>query len=133
MLSSKIETGTLSETKSVHNRLFEAVKKVCTEGDSGCGDSDAEVEQVEDKEAAVGSTSKKSIFDLSLLQKLAISFAGPVIAYAIFRFAVGGRSGPTLSGSDLRLLLAKIDSLQKDVETLQKAVDALTIMLKEKR
>jgi len=132
MLSSKIETGTISETKNVHNRLFEAVKKVCTTGDSGAGDSDAEVEQAEEEEAPVGSTSKTSIFDLPLLQKLAISVAGPVIAYAIFRFAFGGRSGPTLGGSDLRLLLGKIDSLQKDVETLQKTVDALTIMLKEK-
>ncbi|CAJ1961069.1 unnamed protein product [Cylindrotheca closterium] len=137
MLSSKIETGTISETKSVHNRLFEAVKKVCTTGGSESGDSDdeveVEVEQVEDEEVAGGSTSTTSIFDLPLVQKLAISVAGPVIAYAIFRFAFGSRSGSTLGGSDLQLLLGKVDSLQKDVETLQKAVDALTIMLKEKR
>jgi len=132
MLSGKIETGTISETKNVHNRLFEAVKNACTTSGSRVSDSDAEVEEADEKDTEVAAAPKTSLFDLPLLQKLAICVGGPVIVYAIFKFAFGGRSS-TLGGGDVRLLLAKINSLQKDIQTLQKTVDALTIMLKEKR
>jgi hypothetical protein len=139
MLTSKIKSGTISETKNVHNRLFEAVRNACSvPGEDFESDTEDEADDIatEDKEAERGimATLKKSFYALPLGTKIAACAAAVYVLLKLSPFVLGSNStsGSCLSGDDFKYLISQIDELQGQVKSLQKSVDAIAISMKEK-
>jgi hypothetical protein len=144
MLKSQIKSGTIAETKNVHLRLFDAVKKACVssedvrlekedskvEGDEDVDDDDDE----DDDENEIIKTEE------NLLDKLQRNFAESTIASSIgaVAFLFTGRllfraifGSGTLS--DTQRLENRIEDLQSEVRALHVSIDLITGLLKEMR
>jgi hypothetical protein len=144
MLKSQIKSGTIAETKNVHLRLFDAVKKACVssedvrlekedskvEGDEDVDDDDDE----DDDENEIIKTEE------NLLDKLQRNFAESTIASSIgaVAFLFAGRllfraifGSGTLS--DTQRLENRIEDLQSEVRALHVSIDLITGLLKEMR
>jgi hypothetical protein len=135
MLKSQIKSGTIAETKHVHLRLFDAVKRACTNSQDGESDNDndkdEEVEvEIESNEAEpnlfasvghfVGSLDVSTL--VSLLGVVAFLSAGRYFSQAIF-----GNSGQ----SDMQRMENHIQELRHEVRALHRSLDLVTLLLKE--
>lgn len=141
MMQSQIRSGTITETKSVHLRLFDAVKKACaTPGDDGA-DNDNEEEEADEIEGDTGEQGwlaklgLSDYFDLGkisgylggskivpLVGVAALYFAGRYLTSAIF-----GSSGH----SDIERLEATVQELRSEVRALHDSIDSITLLLKD--
>jgi VAD1 Analog of StAR-related lipid transfer domain/GRAM domain len=130
MLKSQIKAGTISETKNVHLRLFDAVKRACTvPGETQAqvgGDIEEEAEEVEEVEPQKGPLNKlRSILGVD---SSVIVVAG--IGVLCFLFLLNRMFGR--STSDFRRLESRIDELQDDIRALKQAMEIVIELLKEK-
>ena len=133
MLKSQIKTGTISETKNVHTRLFEAVKRACTNSEEGESDSDEDDEVEQEIETK---TFGSNIF--ATLRQFAASYDVPAFIPSIGMVAmlcVGGYFTLAMlrnSGeSKIQGLENEIRELRHEVHALHKSIDAMTILLKD--
>ncbi len=143
MMKSQIKSGTITETKSVHLRLFDAVKRACTspgDGESANDNEDEEEEaEVQSSSGETGSLSWmgqlsnffgvgnfSSYMDSSkiipLLGVVAIFFTGRLLTRVTF-----GDSGPT----DIQRLEYTVQELRNEVRALHETIDSMTLLLKE--
>lgn len=142
MLKNQIKSGTISETKNVHLRLFDAVKKACshpteTEAEGG---TDVELDDEEVKsEAETATPSKRGlswlqrIFSISLSDSSTVTLVVGGICTLIFfsRFSLITTNGD--SQTDFRRLESRIDELQDDVRALKLSMEIMIELLKEKK
>ena len=135
MLKSQIKSGTIAETKHVHLRLFDAVKRACKNLQDGESDNDNDKDEEVEEEIEsikaepnllaglgrfVGSLEVSTI--VSLLGLVAFLSAGRYFSLALF-----GNAGP----SDIQRLENHIQELKHEVRALHKSLDLLTLLLKE--
>jgi VAD1 Analog of StAR-related lipid transfer domain len=133
MLKSQIKSGTISETKNVHLRLFNAVKKACSRaGLSPEGD----LEEEETEEVVEVETKKPEGGILATLQdaglKSPLGAVGLVAAFVVGRYVLSyffGSSGQ----ADIARLEMQIGEMQEDIRALQKSVDMMLEILRESR
>jgi len=136
MLKSQIKSGTISETKNVHLRLFNAVKKACT----AAGEAPVEeVEEVEEEEEEVGIPEKG--FLLTLKEKIsgvpsfgstAVYTTGLMAALFFGRYFLKASMGAA-GQADIQRLETQISDLQQEIRTLQKSVEQVVDLLKNQR
>ena len=139
MLKSQIKSGTIAETKHVHLRLFDAVKKACKNSEEGQLDKEdcKEEEEGEEEEIEISKAEPDLLarlgnlagsLDVSTIASsigvVALLFAGRYLSRAIF-----GSAGH----SDTRRLENRIQELQDEVRALHKSIDLVTVLLKEMR
>jgi hypothetical protein len=131
MLKNQIKSGTISETKNVHMRLFNAVKKACTEPGVTPSSEPEEEEELETVEAE-NETQEGGLFALPKQGGL----RSPLVAVCLLTTLLVGRYmlphvfGPA-GQSDVGHLEMQISQLQEEVRTLQKSVDLIVSLLKE--
>lgn len=143
MMKSQIKSGTITETKSVQMRLFDAVKKACATPGGGEAENDtAEDEGEEENESNTteqGLLSKLGQFSEYLdLGKLSGYFGGPNVvpfvgAAALFflgRYVTSALFGSS-SPSKIQRLEATILDLRSEVRALHDSIDSITLLLKE--
>lgn len=143
MLKSQIKSGTIAETKNVHLRLFEAVKKACVDSeDVQLGNQDSKDEGEEDVDDDNDDNDETEITktEENLLDKLQRNFAERSIASSmgVVAFLFAGRllfraifgSGAL---SDTQRLENRIEDLQSEVRALHTSIDLITGLLKEMR
>jgi hypothetical protein len=127
MLKNQIKSGTISETKNVHLRLFNAVKRACSPEVTLSGEPEEE-EEVEAVEA--GTEEPGGI--LALLQKgvlqSPLGALGFLATVLIWRYVIAYVFGP----SDVVRLEMQISQLQEEIQTLQKSMDLILKLLQEK-
>jgi len=136
MFKSQIKAGTIDESKNVHIRLFDAVKKACKslDGDQSDDDVDVDDDTVED----VATTSKSAPDLLARLGSFATSLDIPTIASSIGvaclffagKYFVRSIFGPS-GHSDTQRLQSQVQDLQHEVRALHKSIDLLTGLLIE--
>ena len=139
MMQSQIRSGTVTETKSVHLRLFDAVKKACATPGDGEADNEEEEEEEDNTE---GDTTEQGLLakvaqylDLGqfssylggskivpLVGVAALYFAGRYLTSAIF-----GSSGH----SDIERLETTVHDLRSEVRALHDSMDSITLLLKD--
>mmetsp|Transcript_111844 Transcript_111844/g.228999 ORF Transcript_111844/g.228999 Transcript_111844/m.228999 type:complete len:915 (+) Transcript_111844:1197-3941(+) len=139
MLKSQIKSGTVTETKHVHLRLFDAVKKACktTQNDQPDDDDDDDDTYNEKVEEEEGSTKGEqnffaklgnlaSFLDASVLASsigvVALLFAGRYCTQFIFGYS---------SQSDIQRLENRIQELKDEVHALHKSLDLVTVIVKD--
>jgi len=135
MLKSQIKAGTIEETKSVHLRLFGAVKKVCKSLHGGQSGDEVDEEEVEDESIEISNVepgllaklgSFASSLDVSTIATsvgvVSLLFFGKCFAYTLL-----GSS----SHSDTHRLENRIQELQDEVRALHKSIDLVTRLLRE--
>jgi hypothetical protein len=134
MLKNQIRSATISETRNVHRRLFEAVRKVC----STPGETPEEPEEEEEEE-----TTKEEDLEVGLLAKLEdlvsqvpvdrrIVYAGAALALPVVWKLLSYVFGSSQT-RDVGYLGHRIDELQDEIRTLQKSVDVIIALLKEQK
>lgn len=134
MLKNQIKSGTISETKNVHVRLFNAIKKACSKTD------DTQVEEFEE-EVEEAKFEMKSVtserFELSHLREFmssssaALAF-GIVVILVLGRFVLNFAFGQSSGQTDIARLEMQIVQLQEEVRVLQNSVNRLVDLLNEK-
>jgi len=137
MLKSQIKSGTIAETKNVHLRFFDAVKKACRNtGDLPSDKEDPNEEEEENIEESMESNqTDQSLFSMlpeSIAKSVNIYTIGPLIGVASFLFlgrffSVFGSPGQ----SDTQRLGTQIQELHEEVRALRISVDLVTALLKE--
>jgi hypothetical protein len=129
MLKSQIKAGTLSETKNVHVRLFNAVKKACMVP------GEAEVEEEEEEEEETKEVKVKGSFLAKLGEIIpsntasAVALIGVLLVGRYFLTTAFGASGH----GDMERLEIQIGQLQEEVRSLRESVDLLVNLLNDKR
>jgi hypothetical protein len=131
MLKSQIKSGTISETKNVHLRLFNAVKKACAvQGEPQAEDEEEEV-TLEVVKAEPG-------FFATIQEKFP-SIGGSTAVYALGLFATifFGRyflsaAFGSVGQNDIQRLESQISDLQEEVRAMQKSLDRIVDLLNEK-
>jgi hypothetical protein len=144
MLKSQIKSGTISETKNVHLRLFEAARKVCSTPGQTPEEPEEEEEGTEEEEgvaeeqefeAAPLAKLQNMLGDLPVDKKIVL-FAAAVVAFTLvgksFSYFFGSRYAPVMSSYDDEYLGRRIDEIQDEVRALQRSVDLVIELLKEK-
>ena len=144
MMKSQIKSGTTIETKNVHLRLFDAVKRACMSPGDDESDNDKEEEEEEETErdtAELGLLSCLGPFSdyidlgqfssyiggskiVSLVGVAALFFAGRYLTQAIF-----GNSGK----SDIERLEITIQELRNEVHALHESIDSMSLLLKDSK
>jgi len=139
LLKSQIRSGTLSETKPVHESLFAFVKETLAE-EGAC--NGAEIDG-DDNEDDVSSTEKGgSIQDEGILGTLTSNLPGVVkenlhfvapIVVVLFLWIIRRAfwSTPSFGGQEISTLNAKIDGLQAEMKLMRHTIDELAEFLKE--
>ena len=137
MLKSQIKSGTIAETKHVHLRLFDAVKRACTNSQDGESDNDNDNDKDEEAEEVIESIKAEPNFFASLGRFVGslevstiVSLLGVVAFLSAGRYfsqAMFGNSGP----SDIQRLENHIQELKHEVRALHKSLDLVTLLLKE--
>ena len=124
VLKSQIRNGCLSETKNVHNRLFEAVAVACAV-------PAGELLERKDEEVKDDISGKL----MSLLST--IPLGKEIFIYAVFyslmmlsSFLFGGKSS---DAAEIKLLMSKVDALQEEVKSLQDSIMVLTSLVQGKQ
>lgn len=139
MLTSKIKSGTISETKNVHSRLFEAVRSTCSvPGEEGGSDTEDHTDDIDADEAALAekelehdgivATFKKLFTSLPFGTKVALVAACPAFLYVVFklsRFGSHHSKETCVSTDDMTHLISQLHELQAEVKALKKSVDVL--------
>lgn len=133
LLKSQIKAGTIIETKNVHTRLFNAVKKACVEpGDATRGEEDEE-NDVGEKE---GETENVDTSLLTMAREVGLMSplraAGLVVALFVGQYAFSYVFGSSGQGNIDRLE-SQMSELQEEVRALQKSVDTIVELLKSSR
>ena len=130
MLKSQIKSGTISETKNVHLRLFNAVKKACA--------IQGELQAEEDEEEAIVVTAEPG-FLTTIQEKLssiggstAISAVGLLAAIYFGRYILNVAFG-SAGQNDIQRLESQISDLQEEVRAMQKSLDLIIDLLNEKK
>ncbi|KAL3917701.1 MAG: hypothetical protein SGILL_004588 [Bacillariaceae sp.] len=131
MLKSQIRAGTISETKNVHVRLFNAVKKACTvPGETEVEEAEEDEEPAKEEEAGILAT-LRAIIPKSLRQADTTTSAAALIA-AIFvaRYFLNSLGG---SGqANVARLEMQVGDLQDEVRSLRESVDLLVELLNKR-
>lgn len=131
MLKSQIMSGTITETKQVHSRLFNAVKKACAnpqDDELDVDDSKNDVVEEDDRSSSTKPNvlSKlggvRGLIDASTIGIVALLFGGIYFILTIF-----GNSGQ----SDIQRLENHIQELRHEVHALHKSIDFVTFLLKD--
>jgi len=142
MMKSQIKSGTITETKSVQMRLFDAVKKACaTPGDGEADDGKEEEEEGENETDTTeqGLLSKLGQFsDYLDLGKLSgylggskiVPFVGAAALFFVGRFLTSALFGSS-SPSEIQRLEATILELRSEVRALHDSIDSITLLLKD--
>ncbi|KAG7355765.1 protein of unknown function DUF4782 containing protein [Nitzschia inconspicua] len=133
MLKNQIKSGTISETKNVHLRLFNAVKKACAEPGA------ATTAEPEDEEELQDVKIETDIRDGGLLAVIRegccaspLGAAGLIAAFVVGSYAfkyVFGSSGQ----AEIARLEIQMGELQEEVRALKKSVDLILQLLQENR
>ena len=122
MLKRQIREGTLSETKNVHNRLFEAVRSACTGVE--LTEPEVEDEKREDKKTnPVVLAQFMALLSTLPHGKEVFIFVVFFILMRLSSFLFGGRN------SDVQLLLSKVDELQNEVLYLKESINLIVSAL----
>lgn len=137
MLKNQIKSGTISETRNVHLRLFDAVKRACSVPGATESDVGGDVEEADETETStppqkgplnkLGSMLGIESSDSSTAIMIAVAvgtlfFLGRVVVNSLFGNA----------GSDIQRLESRIDELQDDVRALKQSIEIMIELLKEK-
>ncbi|KAL3913942.1 MAG: hypothetical protein SGILL_006294 [Bacillariaceae sp.] len=129
MLKSQIKAGTISETKNVHVRLFNAVKKACTVP----GEASAEEDADEEEDIEVTKEGKQGM--LATLGEMipsnatsAIVVIAAILVGRYFMTSAFGTSGHT----EIARLELQVGQLQEEVRSLRESVALLVDLLNKK-
>ena len=137
LLKNQIKSGTISETKNVHLRLFDAAVKACS-ASSGRGTDEDSIEIDDD---AITEQQKKEVTSfstnsdlLSILSSVSSNSRFMLVGAAVFAtILLFGRRGATLQPHDVALLHERIDNLEAEIRSLTKSIDTLVTQLNRKR
>lgn len=137
MMKSQIKSGTITETKSVHLRLFDAVKKACknTQDDKSDNNEDEEDEDEDEKEFEMKKAEQNLFAKLEYFASyldgsatlLLIGVIALILAAKWFSQAVFKES----SQSDIQRLESHIQELRNEVRALHKSIELVTLLVKE--
>eukprot|EP00980_Cylindrotheca_fusiformis_P023807 scaffold11032_cov122-Cylindrotheca_fusiformis.AAC.8 len=142
MLTSKIKAGVVTETKSIHNRLFEAVRVACSvPGEDLESDPEDEADDLNTSDAPMSDKKGgngivavliKMFQSLSFGTKIVLVAACPGILYLLLKFSpLGKRNNPSISPGDLEELIRQINEMRGEMKELQKSVDAIKTSMRE--
>jgi hypothetical protein len=139
LFAKQIRTGTVSETRPVHLKLFEAIKKACASA-SGKEIVEEEKEELEEEKAAGGLDEIRAQllalvpFDVSDRTKMLIVGFLAFTILRLFSYAIGRRGRRArvpMAGAEH--LNERIDELQVEIQEIHKTLQAILKALQEER
>jgi hypothetical protein len=142
MLKSQIKAGTISETKNVHMRLFEAATKACSVAGKDVDDVDDSM-PIEDEiyteeqkvEEAPPTSFLGRLSSLPLTKHIVILGAAAVampVAWTFMSYLFGGGRSTSLPAHEIAQLYERIGDLQTDVKALKESMDVLVALMKDR-
>lgn len=147
MLKSQIRSGTITETKNVHMRMFDAIKKVCkTLGDSSEIDmadtlsDNEEEEEVEDEDEDEELEKTQGLlarilesFTLIPVNPNFLLFTAATMAYPVlFNFFSALLGAPALSMNEAHRLNTEVQELRAEVRELRASLDMAIEFMKKR-
>jgi len=139
MMKSQIKSGTITETKSVHLRLFDAVKRACKNSqDDKSDNNDDEVEEDKDedekefeiKKAEQNLFARLEFFTSYLDGSTTLLLIGVIALFVAARWFASAVFKDT-SQSDIQRLESHIQELRNEVRALHKSIELVTLLVKE--
>jgi hypothetical protein len=139
MLKSQIKAGTISETKNVHLRLFEAATKACSVAGEDAGDPTPVEEETSPEEQKVEEETPRSFLGMLSSSPItkhivligAAAIAMP-IAWTFMSYLFGGGPSASLTSHEIAQLNDRIDDLQAEVKALKDSIDVLVALVKDR-
>jgi len=140
LLKSQIRSGTISETKNVHHRMFDAVKRVCQSSDDPAGldrdvgASDGGIEDVEEEETSQGGFFSliRSSMSMIPINPNFVMFTFATFAYPVLWNFFSARFGaPSLSVHEAHSLNMEMKELREEVRALRSSLETALKLLEK--
>jgi hypothetical protein len=142
MFASKIKNGTLSETKPVHEKLFECIrvavaKATGEEAAMAAEEPEAEVAEIEEKKAGLSIedvvAKAQSVIARTLqgdTTSILVVVASLVLVLKLFKLIFGSRDG-TDSAAAIQELTQTVEELRTDISELTTTMSELMTLMQE--
>ena len=139
MLKSQIKSGTVAETKNVHIRMFNMIKRICqTASDSADVTVDGSMSDVEQQQQEEEAIERPGLFSRVGSGFLAIPINGNFLLFAtvtlayplVFNFFSALLGAPAISMSEAQRLSLQIQELRVEVRDLKATLDDAIKLLK---